>query len=392
VIVRRLLVAVLALLMAAQVVRTAAVDALATALPAQAARLWPGHPSVDVSLGLIAIAESARAGRPVSPQTLASIYAASGKAPLSPDPFLVRGVQAQMAGDLATAEQAFQAARLRDPRSLPARYFLADLYLRNGDARRGLPEIAVLARLIPDGANKVAPYVATYAQSRSNWPVLRDMFRTEPALESASLRELAANAKNADIVLALGHPARRNADSPWLSILVESLSKAGEYARARQIWSQVSGARLAPGALIFDPGFTQASAPPPFNWTLTSSAVGLAERQQGRGLHVMFYGQNDGVLASQLLVLRPGSYRLLTNAAAAPEGASSLQWKLVCARDNATLTSVPLDQAIKAGWRFQVSASCPAQRLELFGTSSDISRQVDLTIRSVELARDGAGA
>jgi hypothetical protein len=389
---RRLLVAVLALLLAAQVVRTAAVDAFGNVLPAQAARFWPGHPTVQESRGLIEIAEAARGGRQVSAETLARIYAASRKAPLSPDPFLVRGVQAQMNRDLGLAERAFQAARLRDPRSLPARYFLADLYLRNGDARRGLPEIAVLARLVPQGASKVAPYVASYAQNRANWPILRDLFRDEPALEDASLMALAEDPKNADTVLALAHPERRNAATPWLSILVDRLTKAGDFRRARQIWSDVSGARLAPGALVFDPGFTQADAPPPFNWALTSSTVGLAERQQGRGLHVMFYGQQDGVLASQLLVLPPGRYRLSTNAPNAPEGASALRWTLVCARDSSTLASVPLDQAMARGWQFQVPPSCAAQRLELFGTSSDVARQTDLTIRSIELTREPAGA
>jgi hypothetical protein len=106
----------------------------------------------------------------------------------------------------------------------------------------------------------------------------------------------------------------------------------------------------------------------------------------------MFYGQQDGVLASQLLVLPPGRYRLSTNAPNAPEGASTLRWTLVCARDSSTIASVPLDQAIAGTWQFQVPPSCAAQRLELFGTSSDVARQTDLTIRSIELTREPAGA
>ena len=391
-IVRRLLVAVLALLVAAQVVRTAAVEAFAEAAPAQAARLWPGHPSVEVSLGLIAVAEAARERRAVSPETFAQIYRASAKAPLLEDPFLVRGVQAHTSGDLATAEQAFKAARWRNGRSLPARYFLADHYLRSGDAARGLPEVAVLARLTPGGHDRLAPYVATFARDRRNWPAVRAMFSTEPPLEPSSLTLLAADPANAAAVLALSHPARRNARSQWLPVLVTSLTNAGQYERARQIWASVSKARLAPGALIFDPGFTNADAPPPFAWTLTSSTVGMAERQRGRGLHVIYYGQEDGVLASQLLVLKPGSYRLVAAAApGAPEGAESLKWNLVCARGNQALASIPLQEAIAKGWRFQVPPSCPAQRIELFGSAQDVARQTDVTIRSVDLRREQAG-
>ena len=70
---------------------------------------------------------------------------------------------------------------------------------------------------------------------------------------------------------------------------------------------------------------------------------------------------------------------------------SFLRWALVCARGNATLDSVPLDQAIAREWQFEVPASCPAQRLELVGTASDVARQTDLTIRSVALAEQSGG-
>ena len=102
-IVRRVVVAMLAVLLAVQVVRTAAVSALADARPADAARLWPGHPSVETSLGMITIAEAARDGRAVRAETFDRIFDASAKAPLAPEPFLVRGVQAQLGGETAVA-------------------------------------------------------------------------------------------------------------------------------------------------------------------------------------------------------------------------------------------------------------------------------------------------
>jgi hypothetical protein len=89
---------------------------------------------------------------------------------------MVRGVQAQIAGNVAVAEQAFRAARLRDRGSLPRATSLPIITCEIGDAERGLPEIAVLARLVPGGADKVAPYVAAYAQDRANWPSLRTTF------------------------------------------------------------------------------------------------------------------------------------------------------------------------------------------------------------------------
>ena len=376
----------LALLVAAQVVRTAAVRALGETSPASAARLWPTHPDVQLSLALTEIAAATRDGRPVSPAVFQSVASASRKAPLAPEPFLVRGVQAQVAGNLSLAERAFVEARWRDGRSLPARYFLAEHYLRQREAAKGLREIVALTRLIPGGELQLAPYVARYAHSPANQDQLRALFRTEPSLEHSVLATLAADARNADLIVALSNPQRRSSKSPWLPALLESLVADRQYSKAREIWATVSRVRPDPREIVFDPHFTRPDEPPPFNWTLTSSTVGLAERQRGGGLHVLYYGQEDGPLASQLLVLPGGTYRLGTKAAGAAR-ADSLRWTLVCATTNAPIASVPLRNAT-GGWRFRVPGDCAAQRLELAGVSSEAPQQVDVTIQSISLARE----
>lgn len=377
-----------ALLLGVQVVRTAAVSSLAETRPVEAAKFWPGHPAVETQLALIDIAEAARAGNAVDPRVLSTMFGVSSKAPLGPDPFLVRGVQSQLAGRPTVAQDAFVAAARRDPRSLPARYFLADLYFRNGDARRGLPEVAVLARLVPGGATKLAPYIASYAQNRDNWPLLRPVLRSGPNLEEASLAALASDARNAEAVLALSDPEPRDGRAGWLPILMDSLAKAGEYRKAQAIWGTVTRFRAEPGQL-FDPRFIEPDAQPPFNWALTSSTVGLAERLPGRGLHVIYYGHEDGVLATQLVVLPPGRYLFGTDAPSLPENADAISWTLRCAQGDALLASVPLKDAASRGWTFDVPPTCPAQRIELTGSSSDAADQADFSIRSVRLQAEG---
>ncbi|MFL6751765.1 MAG: hypothetical protein ACJ8FL_00840 [Sphingomicrobium sp.] len=388
---RRLIVAAIALLIAAQVVRIAAVDAWSRARPAAAARVWAGHPDVELSSGMTAIAEAAREGTPVTAETFRRIDDAAAKAPLAPEPFLVRGVQAQLAGEGKAAEQAFLAAEWRDPRSLPARYFLADHYFREGDARRGLREIGALASLTPGGVGKLAPYVAAFAHDRANWPQVRALFRSKPALEDATLIALSAKAENADTVMALADPHRRGAASAWLPGLLATLTSAGQTARARRIWAAMSGVSVRPDAL-FDPQFANPGPPPPFNWSLTSSTVGFAERQRGGGLHVIFYGQEDGVLASQTLVLPAGRYRLSLTGPGGTKNADSLQWTIVCTAINRPIDSTPLNAVADRGWSFVVPASCPAQRLELAGSSVDVPQQADVTIRGLSLVREGQGA
>ena len=388
---RAVLVALAALLVAVQVVRSAAVDAWFDSAPQQAAQAWPGHPDAELSLGLTDIAKAMRDRKPVDPRIFMLIDDAATKAPLAVEPYLVHGVEANVAGDTGAAERDFLAAQRRDPRSLAAAYFLADHYVRTGNAVGGIRQIAILARLTPGGAQSVAPYLAAYAQNRSNWPLLRALFRSDPAMGDAALTAMARDPANADTVVALTDVARRTASASWLSPMLASLVSAGQYGRARSIWASVSGARLDQRELLFDSRFSQSAPPPPFNWDLTSSTVGLAERRPGGNLHAMFYGQEDGALARQLLMLPPGTYRLsmrLLGGSAHPE---ALSWSLRCDKGQ-ELARIGLDQAAARGWAFQVPTGCAAQWLELNGSSSDMPQQSDATISGLSLTSGGSGA
>jgi hypothetical protein len=386
-IIRRLAVLAAALLLAVQVVRSAAVDALATLRPVSAAKLWAGHPSVEISLALAEIGRASAERKPIARSVFAMVDDAAMKAPLSPEPFLVRGVQAQVAGDMEAARRAFLAAQWRDPRSMPAAYFLANYYLQSGKTLEGLQQTVVLARLSP-GAGAAAPFIAAYAKDRSNWPLMRELFRSQDWLEEGVLTLLAQDASNTDAILALADANHRKPGSGWVRPLLSSLVATGDYARARAIWSSIGGGH-AGDTLIFDPGFAQQAPPPPFNWALASSTVGLAERESGGRLHVIFYGNEDGVLAGQLLLLPAGSYRLRMDVVGSPLHPESLRWSIRCDKKDLPIAFAGLDQVARSGWSFQVPADCPAQRLELSGRSGDIAQQSEATITGLSLMRAG---
>jgi len=384
----RLVVVVVAVaVVGAAVVRNAAVAMLSSRKPAEAAAAWPSNPAAEISLGMTRIAEAARARRPVPPATFTAMADAATKDRLAPEPFLVSGVRAQLAGDGAAAERAFEAAQWRDPRSLAAAYFLADRYFRAGQSSKGLTEVGALARLAPAGLTTVAPYLAAYATNPANWPALRKLFRNNPELEDVTLASLASNAATAPAVLALADPRENPVGSRWLAALLDTLTGAGQYDKAREIWARASGAPS--GELIHDAGFTDKVAPPPFNWSLTSSSVGLAERQPGGRLHVVFYGQEDGILAAQLLLLQPGTYRLSMQLLGDPVRAKTLSWSIWCDKAAAPVASATLDSAALRGWTFTVPAGCAAQWLKLSGSSTDISQQVDVTVGALKLERAG---
>src|SRR5437868_7890736 len=190
---RTIIAGIAAALIAVQVVRNAAVAALADTRPTAAALFWSGHPATEISTAMTQIGQAARERRPVPASVFAEMADAARKEPLAPEPFLVRGVQAELGGDGATAQRAFEAAQWRDPRSLPAAYFLADRYFRSGDATRGLREVAALARLSPEGGVAAVPYLAEYATDPSNWRALRGMVRADPQLAQLVLAKLASD-------------------------------------------------------------------------------------------------------------------------------------------------------------------------------------------------------
>ena len=375
--------------LAIAVVRNAVVASFSEAQPEAAAKFWKNHPATQISLGMTQIALAARKGAAVPDGAFRLLRSAATREPLAPEPFLVRGVQAQFAGNATAAQRAFKAAQWRNPHSVQAAYFLSDHYLRIGDAGAGLRQLAVLTKLSPKGAVAISPYLVTYAADPKNWPALRSLFQANPTLADPVFVTMASNARTAPAVLALANPRENIRDAQWLPTLLTTLTDAGQHERAHAIWQKATGVRRA--ELIHDATFSDRTSPPPFNWDLTSSAVGLAERQPGARLHMLYYGQQDGILATQLLLLQPGSYRLSMQLLGDTARAKALNWSIWCDKAGSPISSVALDAAVR-GWRFDVPSGCQAQWLKLSGSSSELPQQLDTTIANLKLERRAPGA
>lgn len=385
--IKRLLVTFAILVTGVQIVRSAVVSALAEREPASAATFWSDHPAVERASAMTAIAAATRAGKSVPASAFAALNIAAVQAPLAPEPFLVRGVQANLSGNSAAAIEAFRAAEWRDIRSLPAHYFLTEAYLRTGKVREGLLEFAIVARLAPDAPGYVAPFLASFARDHHNWPELRELFRSDPKLEDATLVALAQDPSNTDSVLALASPDRRQISSNWSGPLLNGLIARGEFAKARVIWAELAGVQLTPDLLLSDPQFHRAQSQAPFDWKLTSSSLGVAEPKPGGQLHVLYYGDDNGVLAAQMLVLPPGGYRLTHKVLSGASHAEALSWAVQCARTGRTIATGSIVQTAGAGFTFAVPSDCGAVTLQLAGSASDMPRQSDVTISSLHLVR-----
>lgn len=383
---RRVIAVFAALLMGVAIVRNAAVGLLADESPDDAVRVWRSHPDVEIASTMTQIALAARSSKSAPSSVFPLLQRAAVQDPLAPEPYLVRGVQLNLQGNAAAARRSFEEAQWRDPRSLPAAYFLADQYVREGKIGSGLRQIAALARLSPNGGQTVGPYIASFAADPANWPALRSTFSSNPGLTEPAFDTLSSKIETVPSLLALVDAKALSPRASWFPRLLDTLIKAGQYSEARSVWTRASN--IANPGLLYDEKFLDKASLPPFNWSLTSNAVGLAERQAGERMHVIYYGQEDGILATQLLTLPPGAYRLsykLVSGASVPN--DGLTWSVWCDKGAAALASVTVRQGADRGLSFVVPANCPAQWLRLSGASSDIAQQTDATMGNLNLKR-----
>lgn len=123
---------------------------------------------------------------------------------------------------------------------------------------------------------------------------------------------------------------------------------------------------------------------PPFNWYLGSGPGGVAEPARGGGVQVVHYGREDMLLAGQVTLLRPGSYRLSFRAepAKVPEGIS---WSVNCLPAQKKIAQAPLSAG---SMTFAIpAAGCAAQELRLQGALAEVPATSETTVRGISLEK-----
>jgi hypothetical protein len=350
------------------------------------ARLWPSHPEVILNRAMAEIGALAARGQAPSPSIVRNLELTARKAPLAPEPYLVKGAVARVQGRDDVAEKLFAQALARDPRSEAVRYLLADLYLHTGRPSQALAEMGVFARLKPSAAPQIASAIAASAKTPRATQHLRQFFKTYPELEPLVLLELAQDASNVELILAVRTRSPQDGPPIWLFPLASQLITKGQFAKAYDTWVMVTGIRRSRGEL-FNPTFEKLRAPPPFNWRFASSG-GAVEPSGDDQLRVTYYGAENAVLAEQWLMLAPGQYQLSMDASGELGGESPIRWALTCLPQTATVLTLPLDRtAGDVRGIFSIGPGCAIQRLELIGSASEFPKSIDFSISRLKLTK-----
>lgn len=333
------------------------------------------------------------------PARLAQVRAAAARAPLDAQAYLVIGHQQLLDGKPKQAEETLEAGRRLDPRDRVIHLLLLDRYLREARYRDAAGEFAVLSRLVGPAQAQIGIALAQMSRAPETRDAARRTLQTDPLLERGVMITL-ARAKDvpaSDLFNLAGPASRRSAGDKdsWGPVLVNRLVAQGQYAQARAVWKQVHGLDPAQAdTLLYDAGLKGLPGLPPFNWTFTAGSLGAADRRDGT-LSIAYYGRTSGELASQLLVLRPGTYRFRFVVEGKTPTGATLYWSLRCANDGKV---EPMHMVVKGDGppralvsQFTVPAGCPAQSLALIGEAGEFPVTINVTVRDLELAAASEG-
>lgn len=384
-----------------------AVAALAVIVPAMASRLdEQGNDRVasifsDVTLQwLDGVSErTVMAKQPVSRATLDAARDAAKRMPLAPQPYFIAGTAKALAGDAAGARALVDLSVHRDPRFLPARYWrIQDAAQRSDPAAATAAVLRAIDLDVPNrDANigllvKLTPIAQSWPLIRAAMPGARDWRdRYYDQLVGAKLEpSLVFNA--IDVAhAASGAPPVEHEQAGLLASLVEK----GDFDRAYTAWlGWLPADALGKLAYVYDGEFTGARGAPPFNWKVSTSGDASASVERGHGLRFDYLPGADAELASEMLMMTPGNYRLSSVAALDnlrnPDTEVPVGWRLLCLPSRAEVLTMRFQNSTDpkpVAADFTIGENCQAQLLELAGLAMEMPVQAGGYVRSVAIEK-----
>lgn len=291
--------------------------------------------------------------------------------PLSPVAWRVLGYMADISGDQARARGLMHIAERHSRRDTLTHLWLIEDAVRREDVATAMSHYDVAMRTSRSSRDLLLPILVratddtvirlNVARTLAANPPWRDDFITRFAAEAPS------GAVAADLLprLAGTGPVRIG---PEMGLLLRRLVDSGDVAPARTIYEALS--RNATAALpVRNGGFDRENVLPPFDWALVQDGAASASQADGR-LEIVAASDAGGRVASQLLNLAPGAWRLQLTAGADPAvPAATLEITLDCgepaARQFASATIRPTERPVTLPVRLDVPSDCPNQTLAI---------------------------
>ena len=305
----------------------------------------------------------------------------------------IRALEAEAARQPDRAGRLFELSSAISRRSLPTRLWLIQRSVNRGDVAGALANFDIALRTSSDAPEVLYPVLASASSDPGlSLPLARLLDRPSEWREGFLHYAITEAHAGPGVTGVLMHMADRRlivGKQIDQALMGELLSE-----KAFALAKQVRGAFGPPSGagLVADPHFADARQPYPFGWLLIDSGPGDAQRVRSGGKTALEYQATPGgggAVATQLLTLPPGGYRLtVTTAAPANDRTSQPFWTLTCgdAGGQIAVLDQPGTAEASAGEDFTVPQGCTGQWLALNLKTSDEPNLVG-SIRSVEVTR-----
>lgn len=303
-----------------------------------------------------------------------TVRAANKADPLYPWHFLIAGIAAREAEDLAMSERALIASKKRDPRDFGPRYYLIQHYLMQNQLQAAMEEIIPTARLHQDP--RLLQALLVLSQTPEGNKILLDGLKGDPNVRDRLVQIASDSDDHQDLLAVL--LASSTLDKALKFQVVSKFAAREKYALARSFWS-IADPSAKKDDTIFDNHFDGLSAPTPFGWALTQDSYVAAVFSEGNkprdiNLDVEYFGVREVEAAHQILFLKPGNYKLsATGAAVDPKmGAGDMFWFLTCVGETDLLGRITFTASKPGVQRMATqitvpTGNCKQQRLVLIG-------------------------
>ena len=270
-------------------------------------------------------------------------------------------------------------------RDLPTQLWMIEWRVTQNDVAGALRHYDIALRTSPSSSELLLPILVAATSERQVIDPLAVVLRRDPPwsrLFYTRFAEGAPSPENAVRLLAQIGRDRGFSNREALVPLVARFAERGHGAAALQVYRLVGGGDGGAPSLIRNGGFERPNVVPPLDWQLSEEAEYGAVQEpihnagQGMVLNIRAESGAGGTLARQMLVLRPGAYRLrLQGGRVADRSPARLYWSIRCVGGSGEplLDSGFSPGAVAATFRVPANR-CQAQWLDI-GVLADSGEQ-----------------
>ncbi|MFS0738518.1 hypothetical protein ABC347_15845 [Sphingomonas sp. 1P06PA] len=310
---------------------------------------------------------------------------ALASAPVLARPFMVAALAADRQGETRRATELMQTAVTRDPRSVPARFWLLRRQVIAGNFAAALGEIDALIRLRPTQVRALAALAVPMLIDPAGRGAVVDRMAANPGWRGVFLdlaqRDSSDRASFIAFMRALAATPGVEIDDTTLGTVLVGMTGRGEYVQAHALYERLRPQRSGErGNQVYDGDFQRRPGPAPFNWSFASTASAIAQIEpQPRGgpaLVARTFGREPAVVATQMLALPAGGWRLSARMGSDDgPAADRFRWRLSCLPADREIARLGNPEELReprtVSTVFAVPPGCPAQTLSLLAEAGD---------------------